>query len=217
MERLNGSPGPLKSRLDLSRIGMAGHSFGAWTTLAVIGEAFIGAGGRESSLADPRVKAAIAMSAPAPRDKETLDKAFARVKVPCLHMTGTLDDSPIGDTKAKDRRVPFDHIRGADQYLVTFTGGDHMIFSGRGRLSGGSKDAAFQSLILTATTVFWDAYLKGDRQDKAFLAGEGLVQDAGRQGNGGAAAEVSHPDEEEEPRYRSRNISYATFPTGANS
>ena len=182
MEKISREQGPLGGRLDLSHIGMAGHSFGAWTTLAVIGEAFIGPGGRESSLPDPRVKAAIAMSAPAPRDRATFDKAFATVKVPCLHMTGTLDDSPIGDTKAKDRRVPFDHIRGADQYLVTFAGGDHMIFSGRGRLAGGSKDAAFQALILTATTAFWDAYLKGDRRAKAFLTGEGLVKTLGDEG-----------------------------------
>ena len=94
-------------------------------------------------------------------------------------MTGTLDDSPIGETKAKDRRVPFDHIRGADQYLVTFIGGDHMIFSGRGRLAGGGKDAAFQALIRAATTVFWDAYLKGDRRAKALLVGDGLAKTLG--------------------------------------
>ncbi len=91
-------------------------------------------------------------------------------------MTGTLDDSPLGDTAANERRIPFDHIRGADQYLVTFTGGDHMIFSGRERLSGGSKDAAFQALILAATTAFWDAYLKGDQPAKAFLVGDGFVK-----------------------------------------
>ena len=69
-----------------------------------------------------------------PRNKEQLDKAFAGIRIPCLHMTGTLDDSPIGETKAAERRLPFDHIRGADQYLITFIGGDHMIFSGRARL-----------------------------------------------------------------------------------
>jgi len=179
MEKMDREQGPFNGRLDLSRIGMAGHSFGAWTTLAVIGQALIGPGGRKSSLPDARVKAAVAMSAPAPRDKKTLDKTFAGIKTPCLHMTGTLDDSPIGDTKAKDRRVPFDHIRGADQYLVTFIGGDHAIFSGRGRLAGGSKDAAFQALIRTATIVFWDAYLKGDRRAKALLVGEGLAKTLG--------------------------------------
>ena len=38
MEKMNRDKGPLQGRLDLERIGMAGHSFGAWTTLAVIGE-----------------------------------------------------------------------------------------------------------------------------------------------------------------------------------
>ncbi len=66
MEKMNRAEGPLKGRLDLSRIGMAGHSFGAWTTLAAIGETAVQPGGREPSLADPRIKAAIAMSAPAP-------------------------------------------------------------------------------------------------------------------------------------------------------
>ncbi len=108
LEKANRQPGPLEKRLDLSRIGMAGHSFGAWTTLAVAGEVFIARDGREFSLPDPRIKAAIAMSPPVPREKQQWAKAFGGIKIPCLHMTGTLDDSPIGDTKAKDRRVPFD-------------------------------------------------------------------------------------------------------------
>ena len=70
MEKMNRDKGPLHGRLDLGRVGMAGHSFGAWTTLAVIGEVFVGLGGREISLADPRVKAAIAMSARPPRQNQ---------------------------------------------------------------------------------------------------------------------------------------------------
>ena len=41
MEKMNRDKGPLHGRLDLNIIGMAGHSFGAWTTLAVIGEVFM--------------------------------------------------------------------------------------------------------------------------------------------------------------------------------
>jgi predicted dienelactone hydrolase len=59
MESLNGEPGALKGRIDLDHIGMAGHSFGAWTTMAVAGQTFIGPKGEEMNLADPRVKAAI--------------------------------------------------------------------------------------------------------------------------------------------------------------
>ena len=164
----------------------------AWTTLAVIGEVFIGLGGREISLTDPRIKAAVAMSAPVPRDRTKLDQVFGRIKVPCLHMTGTLDDSPIGDTKAKERRLPFDHITAADQYLVVFTGGDHMIFSGRPRRSenlvipgwygSAQKDPMFQDLIRPATTAFWDAYLKDYKQAKAFLVEGGLQKLLGREG-----------------------------------
>ena len=192
IQKLNRNKAPLRGRLDLGRVGMAGHSFRAWTTLAVIGEVFVGLGGREISLTDPRIKAAIAMSAPVPRDKTKLDQEFGRIKVPCLHMTGTLDDSPIGDTKAKDARLPFDHITAADQYLVIFIGGDHMIFSGRphrsenlvvpGWYGSDQKDPMFHELIRSATTAFWDAYLKDAKPAKAFLTKAGLQKLLGTEG-----------------------------------
>jgi dienelactone hydrolase len=180
LEKLNQGGSPLAHRLDLSRVGMAGHSFGAWTTLVVAGQRI----GREvasastPSYADPRVKAAIAMSAPVPRKREDFESAFAAIHIPILHMTGTLDDSPLGETSAAERRIPYDHIHGADQYLVTFTRGDHMIFSGRlvGGSERGAKDARFQDLILQGTTAFWDAYLKDDAAAKSWLArGYGAV------------------------------------------
>ena len=188
MEKINRDQGPLQGRLDLKHLGMAGHSFGAWTTLAADRRSLRRSRRPGNSLNDPRIKAAIAMSPSAPRDKTKLDQEFGHIKVPCLHMTGTLDDSPIGTTKAKDRRLPFDHITAADQCLVVFAGGDHMIFSGRGRLSGGGKDHDFQDLIRPATTAFWDACLKDSKAAKTFLTEGGLSEvagpgrDAGREG-----------------------------------
>jgi predicted dienelactone hydrolase len=161
---------PLKGRLDLDRIGVAGHSFGGYTTLAIAGEVFILPDGSQRSLPDPRVKAAIAMSAPVPDDKSQLDLAFSKIKTPVFHMTGTLDDSPVGETTAAERRIPFDHIHNPDQYLVIFNGGDHMIFSGRliGR-SAREKDVTFQKLICAGSAAFWDAYLKDDKKALAWL------------------------------------------------
>jgi dienelactone hydrolase len=183
MERLNGQDGPLKGRLDLGHVGAAGHSFGAYTTLAVAGEVFVGPLGRQISVVDPRVKAAIPMSAPVPRRKEQLDKAFGAITIPCLHMTGTEDDSPIGETSKEERRLPFDHSRGSDQYLVIFNGGDHMIFSGRGKLPGDrTKDSRFQELIRAASLAFWDAYLRDDAKAKKWLAEGGLEALMGRDG-----------------------------------
>ena len=58
--------------------------------------------GKEVSARDPRVKAIIAMSAPVPNKKEQWDKAYSTVVVPCFHMTGTLDDSPISGRDSLD-------------------------------------------------------------------------------------------------------------------
>src|SRR4051812_48908102 len=182
LEKLNREESPLKGRLDLDRIGMAGHSFGAYTTLAIAGEKMTAAGRGESSLRDPRIKAAIPMSAPVPLKQTRIESAFADIRIPCLHMTGTLDTSPIGETRAEDRRLPFDHSNGSDQYLLTFKDGDHMIFSGRGRGRGGAQDALFQRYICVGSTAFWDAYLKGDAGAKTWLAQDGFKSALGEHG-----------------------------------
>ena len=182
LAKLNSDDPLLKHRLDLDRIGVAGHSFGAFTTLAVAGEVFVSPTGHENSDVDPRVKAAIAMSAPAPLNKSQLDLAFSKIKIPCFHMTGTRDDSPIGETKAAERRIPFDHSNGSDQFLVTFQGADHMVFSGRVLGQNGERDAFFQKFIVSSSTAFWDAYLKGDAHAKAWLAGDGFATVLGDDG-----------------------------------
>ena len=182
MEKLNTNDPVLKGRVDMKRIGVAGHSFGAYTALASAGQVFSGPLGIKVSFADPRVTAAIPMSAPFNKGQDPR-KCFAKFATPCLHMTGTLDASPIGETSAEQRRIPYDSISGADQYLITFTGGDHMIFSGRGsNLSVTAKDAAFQRLIRTSSIAFWDAYLKDDAKAKAWLADGGCEKLLGKDG-----------------------------------
>lgn len=167
LTRLNVTNSPWRGRLDLKYIGVAGHSFGAHTTLATAGAVYSGRSG--ASIGDSRVKAVIPMSAPVPANKAQLGDAYAGVKIPCLHMTGTEDDSPIGDTKASERRLPFDHCKNSDQFLITFTDGDHAIFGGRERRIGGGKDVEFQRLICESSLAFWDAYLRGDTKATDWL------------------------------------------------
>jgi dienelactone hydrolase len=161
---------PLHGRLDLSRIGMAGHSFGANTTLLISG---LRLPQGALTLADPRIKCAIAMSAPPPVSKD-YDALYGGIKLPMLHMTGTQDFSAVNSVgfSPADRRIPYDHIRGADGYLVTFAGGDHMVFAGR--RPGNHvvpSDERNHFLIQQATTAFWDAYLKGDVKALGWLRG----------------------------------------------
>jgi predicted dienelactone hydrolase len=168
--KLNAEPGPLRGRVDMERVGVAGHSFGAYTTLAVAGQVFVGPLVDGKTLKDPRVKAAIPMSSPVPRAHSRFDRAFGSIRVPCLHMTGTKDSSILNDTKPEERRIPYDHIHRADQDLLIFQDGDHMIFSGRGRLGTAAKDGRFQELIRMSSTAFWDAYLKDDTEARRWLA-----------------------------------------------
>jgi len=69
------------------------------------------------------------------------------------------------------RRLPYDHSKGTDRYLITVTGGDHMVFSGRKRWYGTSKDdQRFHHLIKASSLLFRDTHLKGDAQAKRRLA-----------------------------------------------
>lgn len=198
LEALNkDAKSPLHKRLDLAKLAMAGHSFGSWTTLASGG---LSAGPLGQTWQDKRIKAMIPMSSPAVKNPAQQAAAYGKINIPALHMTGTLDTSPIGDTSAKDRRIPYDHSpgpkdNGADCYLINFEGGDHMIFSGAkrtqlgARLRGndsaadGSKDDDFHKIIKLSSLAFLDAYLRGNKDAKAWLQGDtGLKQTLGKLG-----------------------------------
>lgn len=163
----SGPKGAFAGQLDMSRIGVAGHSFGAYTTLAIAGQQFTAPGGREFNFVDKRVKAAIAMSEQPPRPLNA-DKSMAQIKIPILHMAGTEDLSPFGDLKAADRRQPYDLTpASADQYLILLDGARHLTFAGIGVLrqeQSGQKRPAndVHQAIESATTRFWDAYLRND-------------------------------------------------------
>ncbi|MCX6983569.1 MAG: hypothetical protein NT118_02300 [Lentisphaerae bacterium] len=161
----------LREKCDMDRVGVAGHSFGAYTALASSGRILVGPLGGKTNLSDPRIKACIAMSSPG-SERERKNNSYGNYSVPCLHMTGTEDVSPVADTKAADRRIPFDSIEKNDQYLVTFNGGDHMIFSGRLRKTRKEEnDKIFQELIKQSTVEFWNAYLKNNSESKKWLTG----------------------------------------------
>jgi len=175
MARDGSSPG---DRLDMTRIGAGGHDFGSQTVLALAGQVLPG----QIVLRDPRVKAILAMSSPVPLGQVPLSVAYARVSLPCLHITGTADNSIVGTTQAYQRRLPFDHTSAADQYLITLNGADHLTYSGHIRPANGTYDAMFQRLIAESSAAFWDAYLKQSGTAKSWLAGPGIKAHLGAAG-----------------------------------
>jgi predicted dienelactone hydrolase len=181
LERMNAGDAKLRGRLDTSRIGMSGHSYGAVTTLALSGQS-LGPRG-QFSFADQRITAAIAYSPNKPRVGDP-SQVYKAIRIPTFHMTGTEDKSPLdGSEDPVNRQIPYRNIAGADKYLLVFTGGDHMIFSGRTLRSGPRpNDEKFHALINKASLAYWDAYLMGNKDAKAYLTDGRFKQDLAADG-----------------------------------
>ncbi|HLX10345.1 MAG TPA: hypothetical protein VKY89_21030 [Thermoanaerobaculia bacterium] len=190
----------LRGRIDLKAIAVGGRDLGAWTALAAAGLAHAGRNGEESSLPDPRVKAALmfgALSAVGPqRDK----LRFENVKVPCLHVISA-PAAGEADALAAARRLAFDQISGADQVLVALgaapqapggnaAGATATAPAARANragaaattaaattavAAGGQRDLELQDRLETIVTAFLDAYLRHDAAAKAWLTGGGLA------------------------------------------
>ncbi|MGD0208131.1 MAG: dienelactone hydrolase [Verrucomicrobiota bacterium] len=161
---------PLAGRLDLKKVGMSGHSFGAVTTEAVSGET-MPVGGQQFT--DPRIRAAIAFSPSSPKAGSAA-KAFGSVKIPWLLMTGTRDVAPIGDTDVASRLAVYPALHGAPKYEVVLYNAEHSVFTDRA-LPGDRepRNPNHHRVILALSTAFWDAYLRGDADALAWLNGRG--------------------------------------------
>jgi predicted dienelactone hydrolase len=171
LEKWNEESGhPLLGRLDLARVGMSGHSFGAVTTQSVSGQS---AFGRARGL-DPRIRAAIAMSPSTPAVGDP-DQAFAKVAIPWLLMTGTADTSILTSTTFEERLQVFEALPAAGfHYELVLHEAEHSVFSDR-RLPGdrNSRNPNHHRAILAISTAFWDAHLKGDPAAREWLDGKG--------------------------------------------
>lgn len=160
----------LQGRLNLARIGMSGHSFGALTTQAVSGQA--GPGGR-AWFRDARIVAALMMSPSAPRQGSPA-QAFGQVAMPWMLMTGTADRSPIGNTDVASRLAVFPALPPGGKYELVLDGAEHSAFSDR-PLPGDAlpRNPNHHRVILALSTAFWDAWLRQDAAARRWLAGDG--------------------------------------------
>ena len=173
---------PALARLRLDAIGMAGHSFGGHTTLAVAGQTY----GRRgpAPLADPRPRAFAAFS-PSPPARG--DGGFAGIDRPVLCLTGSLDTDPFAKagseraTRGDHRRQVYDALpsgrgRKAELWL---DGADHATFSGnaQGQRSRRPRPDApvaqadrHHALIRATSTDWWRAHLLDDADARQRLS-----------------------------------------------
>jgi dienelactone hydrolase len=169
-------------RVDLSRIAMTGHSFGARTVMALAGERFPGP---IKSVAEARITAFIAFSPTVQGMKRTWPERYGSITRPFLSVTGTIDgDVMATGSNAKNRAAVFDAQNAGDKYRVIFADGDHSVFNG-----GNLREAEWLNRVTSenhettsvatarvihektrlVTLKFLDAYLKEDVSARTWL------------------------------------------------
>jgi len=189
-ERWNLDHPQLKGRLDLSRVGLMGHSFGAFTALVVCGarpaldwlEPAVAPGsGLGPDLSDRRVRACVALSPQGPGEPFFLEQSYATIDRPVLAISGSRDTQQ--GTTPENRRRYFDLVPPGQKVFVWLANADHAAFSdaaGSSRAGLPSRARAdVQPVSRAATLLFFEAQLRGQAEAGQRLTAAGLRPLAG--------------------------------------
>lgn len=149
---------PLASGIDAQQILIAGHSYGANTAMLLAG-AQVEHAGKRQNLRDPRIKAAILISAPPFYNSQSLAEVLAEVTIPTLHIT-TVDDEirvPGYYSAPADRSALYAAMGSRHKVLAVFAGGSHNVFSARWR---SDDQRALRTVIQAATQTLSAAFVE---------------------------------------------------------
>jgi len=179
----------LKGRLDAKRLGVGGHSYGAYTSQLIAGARVIMPGALEATtLADERPRAFLLLSPQGRGQMGLTARSWAAIARPMMAMTGSRDRGATGQGP-EEKLEPFKFAPAGDKYGVLIRDAYHMSFLGRPAELGAAAGllAAFTSpgiaetdqaavfdAIKVATIAFWDAYLKDDAKARAYLQSDAL-------------------------------------------
>lgn len=178
MDQISGPDSPLKSpRIDPERIAVAGHSYGAFTSMSIAGLTFSYQGERRFSLHDERPVAIIAMGPQGIEDRffNTDKHSWDGIRVPVMTMTGTKDRG----SRNQDwtwRNDPFNYMPAGSKYHVVIEGAGHNSYYDKEPLIPQGKpqrDPRHHGWIIATTRAFLDAYVQGNQRARDWLDGGG--------------------------------------------
>ncbi len=166
----------LAGTLDADRIGVGGHSMGAFTAGAIAGALVDLPGRPATNFADPRAKAVLLLSPQGPGEFGLTDHSWDRISLPLLSVTGSLD-SGAGKQGPQWKKIPFDRSQPGDKFHLFIEGANHMSFITADTLSPARATQAEAILGYTnsAALAFWDACLKGESAAKDYLQSDALA------------------------------------------
>ena len=180
----------LKGKMDTKRIGIGGHSYGAYTSQLIAGATINTHGAKPAqSFRDERPRAIMLLSPQGRNAQGLTDTSWQQMTRPMISMTGTLDKGLSGQP-FEWRLDPFKFSPAGDKYQVLMTGANHLSFTGRlaeghpaigllarrnAGLNGGADQKAIFDYIKMASLAFWDSYLKDETKAKEYLKSDALV------------------------------------------
>lgn len=154
----------LFDHIDEQKIGLFGHSFGAWTSILL--------GGASPELHDTRVRAIVALSGPVNQHVYAVasDNDLTSVNVPLLFEYG---DQEPAKGRQDDKTFLFDKAK-SPKMLISIKDADHLSFSGG--VKGEHKSVGEylhndtpRKTISETTLDFFNAFIKGDEGSKTKL------------------------------------------------
>lgn len=170
LKRLETMHAPLRGKMDFSKIGMGGHSYGSNTT-QLIGGLNLGV-----DLKHDTVQALLLLSPPGPNALIGAT-AYKRITAPVMTVTGSKDNMAARKQKYTERLKTHENIPSAEKYLLFMDDAEHNLggVSGTtGRMSGGGSNPLHLTCVKSATTAFWDHQLKSNSAAKAFLKSDDM-------------------------------------------
>ncbi|MCL4222382.1 MAG: hypothetical protein KJZ65_13540 [Phycisphaerales bacterium] len=173
--------------VDRQRVGMAGHSAGAMTTQVLGGMEFrIGRMSGGDRLEEPRFDAFALISGQGTNRRAITEDSWNKVDRPWLVLAGSKDVSAASNETPESRRHPFEFAPAdGTKYLVFIDGATHSSYQGKvpGALLDRDRPANLAWIEQTtnlSVLAFFDAYVKGDQEAKAWLdAGKSVERDGG--------------------------------------
>ena len=158
----------LQGKLNRSEIGVAGHSFGAFTSLLIAGTTVITPWSENTTFLDARVQAVLAISPQGTGQQGLHDRSWDHLRLPVMTITGTEDEGRAGQPAAW-REEPFEQMPTGEKYLLVIAGAQHSSYGDRNRNGSGAR-----AIVRIVSTAFWDAHLKKDVQGQEFLHSNAL-------------------------------------------
>ncbi|MBL8516799.1 MAG: alpha/beta fold hydrolase [Betaproteobacteria bacterium] len=154
-------------RIDARRIAVAGHSYGANTTLLLAG-ASVPLNGETLKLRDPRVSAAIMLSAPPFYGLGEPTNMLAGIDIPTLHITATADDINIpGYFSGVDDRISIFKATAvktnSQKVLAVFKEGSHSVFTDRMGTGGATLNPKIKVATRKLALAFLDRVFGQER------------------------------------------------------